>query len=205
VKLWACLAALPLASVVEADRLIQAPTGKKIPLGVFRIEHVLASDIDGRYETYVGMGLTREFDAELTLDRDFGKLRDASANFAYNYVDPIADTNPGLSAGVQDAFDRTKSGRRFFLAATFRSSVSGYELFNTPMETSLGLTIGSRWAMMPMVAVWLPMNSRFRLLLEAEGGRVRMGFELTTIRSLTFRWVQLDRQSYWVVGTTQRL
>lgn len=182
--------AVALPAFACADHLIAIPVGKKVPFGTLRYETFLDKRDPNSFENRLDLGLNTLFDASLRLIHQPGTKEAATVDLAYNYVAPIVDITPGLSAGVLDAANRTADGRRGFGAITFRSSKSSDGVSFLASETTLGFTAGRHGA--PFVGVMIPYSESFRLLAEHDGWHLNAGVEVRPIQNTAFRWVVRD-------------
>lgn len=164
------------SAVARADKLITIPTGSKITLNTIKFEGLLEQSRNRNSRYYIGTGLTDAIDAHITGEVFDGRRMRTSLDFSYNYIPPIIGIGPGISVGVQDAFNVTRDGRRFFLAITtkegFADSVSGL----APAEFTFGGYFGAVNA--PFVGVALPFTDYVKFLAEFNGQRIHAGVEV---------------------------
>lgn len=202
VKFVVLAAALTLAAFGQADRLILAPTGKKIPLGVVRLDYLMDGADHSRDLTYVGLGLTTYFDAEIGFDRFHQTESRLVLNASFNLVDPVVNLTPGISFGVQDALRGSTRGRRFFGALTWRNGLDGQFNFDTPMEASFGVVFGDRNGF--VVGVMLPFAWFFRGLVEYDVKELTAGLEVRPMRAIAIRWLHRQHRTFWSLTLTHR-
>lgn len=188
---------LALCAWVHGDRLINIPTGKKLPFDEVRAEFVFGGK-PSHEQGYIGMGIGLQFDAELIYERFSPNPAFVSFNFAYNYVTPVTDLSPGVSVGVRDATNRTADGRAFYIAATFRIATDT----NAPAELTLGG--GTQSLRGFFVGAMLPLTERLRLLGEHDSLRWTAGFELRPFRGLFLRTLFRQDRTQFSVGYAVR-
>lgn len=189
----ALLAVATLAPVlVHAERLIFLPIGSKIPFRTARFEWLQATS--GRdYRGYLGFGVNRDFDAEILLDGNGSKTSNGSLSFSYNFISPIVDAMPGISVGVTDLLDRTRSGREYYIATTFAQGIEGAE-FADRFDITFGYQAGRRNGL--FVGVRLPFNSNFSFLTEFDGNKPTAALEYRVNSALALRLIGKERQCF---------
>jgi hypothetical protein len=192
-RIWMFLAAVLLAAMAQADRLIYIPTARKIPFRTIRYELRAEPRVQGEIEHYVGFGLTTSFELELRsqnlrLDRPEGTF-----DLTYNYLSPLTGLTPGFSVGIQDVLDRTDDGRKGFLAITFREGflAIGGEF---PADLTLGISY-VQGRVYPMVGASIPFSQSVRVLAEHDGFRISVGFEVKPSRPLALRLIVRDKNA----------
>jgi hypothetical protein len=195
----ALLLALPAASF--ADRQFFIPTGDKIRYRDFRLEYFADNSKSHNYLAYAGIGVTKDFEAELMLDKFNSSPSVASFSVAYNFINPITDAVPGISIGVQDVLNKTEFGRMGYLATTFRKSVDSPGL-SEHMDVTLGIGVGKKTT--PFVGVSLPLGSYLNALAEHDGTRITAGFELVPAKGLALRVAARERRTLFSVRYTAR-
>ncbi|MFI5385297.1 MAG: hypothetical protein ACHQ50_04165 [Fimbriimonadales bacterium] len=172
---------LGIASTALPDRLITIPLGRKITFDTFKIDGFAELSNLGTWDRFVGFGISPEFEVDYHGERiDSGPTRD-TLDLSYNYVTPIMNQSPGISVGVQDALNRMRGGRRFYVAATWRQAVDTIGTGNLPLEATLGVSQGSRT--LPLVGVSLPFSQDLRLLAEDDGVRIASGIEFRLFKN----------------------
>lgn len=186
------LAGVFLAGSAHADRLILSPTGKKVPFGTARIEHLFDQSVPGSHRSTLAIGLTDSIDAELTYE-EFGNGRIASFDASYNLLPPLTNLAPGISVGIRDGIGKSRDGRYYYAAATYRFGQTGRFSGDSPAEASLGFAFGDVTA--PFFGLSLPFRESFRLLAEFDTRRVSGGFEFRPHRDVWVRWIHRESQS----------
>lgn len=194
------LFALGLPAAAIADRLIVVPIATKLLYRMYRLE--VRTDGDDKTWTHIGVGLTREIEAEFQMERLSANRWVGTLDVAYNYMVPIVDTVPGVSIGMRDLFDRTEEGRFAYLAFTQRLGLDGEFNSHTPMEVTLGAKFGRRSS--PFVGVSIPFTWQFRGLAEHDGRFLRAGFEYRASTNFSLRWVTEERGPSWSLRWTAR-
>ncbi len=180
---------LCVASFAAGDRLITIPIGRKIPFDSLKLD----SFFDMRsWDRFVGFGVTADFDIDYHGEQiDHGPMRD-TFDFSYNYLAPIVDQSPGLSAGVQDLLNRTRNGRRFYVATTWRQASDTIGNGTLSLELTIGVAQGSRT--LPFVGVAIPFAESLRLLTEHDGYRLASGIEVRALRgALAAKIIERDQ------------
>jgi hypothetical protein len=197
VRTTLALIALGIASLAPADRLLNVPTGKKIPFETVRLDLETDFARGAGWRGYLGVGLGPSFDAAVRSEQMPGLPNRFAFDFSYNFVEPIVvDGPPGISVGVLDLLDEAQDGRRFFLSATYRT---GAEL-EIPIETTIGGYFGHRQGV--MVGVRFPLGDDFRFLIEHDGVRINSGFELRLGPDLALRLYARGQET--LVGLSSR-
>lgn len=170
-----------LAPACLADRLITIPIGRKIPFRSIKVDSFAELSSARSLDHWIGVGVTPEFELSYHRERIAdGPLRD-TFDVAYNYVTPLINQAPGISAGVQDVLNQTRDGRRFYLAVTWRQAADNIGMGNVPFEVTLGISQGDRT--LPFVGASLPLTESLRLLAESNGNRIASGLELRLFRN----------------------
>ncbi len=192
------LGLVSLAGWARAERLIEIPTGTKIPFGAVRFERVQPLGGGREGESLLGLGIGLSFDTELRLVDRGGGRQIGTFDFAYNYVTPFMGLTPGISFGVQDALSRSERGRRYFAALTYRDPAQaiGGEL---PLDLTLGFFYG-RDRSTPFIGVSMPFAEPMRLLMEHDGLELRAGVELRPLPGLRGRVIFSDRSVLTSLG-----
>lgn len=190
---WIVLAmGLGWATLASADRIVFVPTGSKLLLRMMRVEFL--TDLTRNRETNrfsLGYGLTKEIEAEFILDRIAPNARLGTMNLSYTYLGPIVDTSPGVSIGVQDVMDRTREGRLYYIAFTYRFGLDGRYNSGVPLELTLGGGFGDRGGL--FTGVVIPLTWQFRGFAEHDSRRITAGFEFRPIRGVGLRLMWRDR------------
>lgn len=192
---------MAVSAGASADRLVQIPTGKKLPLNSVRPELLWTADRPSRLQGFLGVSLTESIDAELLTDKEGADPAVASLTLSYNFVVPVVDLTPGISFGVVDAFDRTEFGRGGFLALTWRLGLIGDLVQETPAEFTIG-AVTNRGA---FVGLMLPLAQQIRLVAEHDGLRPTAGLELRPTRGVNVRWLFRERSTLFGLSAQVRL
>lgn len=193
---------LGVAAISFADRVITVPMGRKVPFRSFKIDTFYELSRARSFDRWVGIGISPEFEVAYRGERiNGGEVRD-SLDIAYNYVTPLTNQAPGISVGVQDVANRTRDGRRFYLAVTWRTAADNIGMGNVPFDVTLGLSQGDRT--LPFVGVSMPFTENFRGLAESNGNRIATGFELRLFRN-AFAGRLIIRDQDVMVGATLNL
>lgn len=187
---------LAVAAVSHGDRVIYVPTATKILNRHFRVEHLWEPTKSNRFDTMLGVGVTRDIEVEFVLNRFDQTASLGTFNASFQFVPPLVDTAPGLSLGVQDALDRTPDGRGYYFAFTYRLGLDGEYNSRTPLEISMGGMFGRRNGL--FVGVQLPFTWQFRGLVEHDTRRVTGGFEYRPLHGFAVR--ALWRQGQTLLG-----
>ncbi len=198
----AVLLALSLAGVASADRIFIVPTGSKILLNTIRAEYRYEPSRPTNYSAYLGMGLTKEIELELITDRFGPDAALGSFNFSYTFLNPIVDTSPGISFGVQDGLDRTEFGRMYYLALSYRMSQDGRYTEHAPVELTLGGGFGRRSGI--FVGLQVPFTWHFRGFVEHDTRRLTTGFEYRVFKGFAVRTMFRYGQTNWAFRYTYR-
>lgn len=193
---------LAMSGWTQADRLILAPTGKKIPYGTVRLEHLFDQAEREWYRTALAVGITSTIDAELTFESIEGRDKILSYDVSYNFLPPLTNFAPGFSVGLRDGTGKTAEGRYLYLASTFRFGQIGRYNSDTPSEVTLGFSVGDRTS--PFVGVLLPVRESLRLMAEFDTRRVTGGLEFRPHRDVWVRWIHREEQSLWSLTLVSR-
>lgn len=193
---------LVLACCAKADRLILIPTGNKLPFGKVRAEAIWSTRDRDHVQGFLGAGIGHSFDAELLYENISPNAQVGSFNFAYNYVVPVSDLTPGLSVGVRDALNKTRDGRSFYIASTFRIAPDGLYNENSPPELTIGFGTESLRGL--FVGASLPFTDHFRLLAEHDSFRITAGFEIEPLPGLALRALYRQDETLLSVGYAVR-
>lgn len=175
---------LAVAGVSRADWLFDIPMGRKIPVGTLKFEYRAETQSGGYNETRFGLGITKGFDATFRALGFAGDARVGAFDFAYTAVAPVPALTPGITFGVLDSTGRTRDGRRFYAAFTFREdfeSVDG----TLSSDITIGAFGGSNAS--AFAGFRIPLSRNFNFVAEHNGLRIATGFEwrflpLTTTR-----------------------
>lgn len=194
--------AVGLCSLSFADRIILAPNALKVRNQQARLEYDFELTRHRNARAYLGIGVTKEIEAEFILDRMETKPDLASLNLSYQFVPCIADAAPGISFGVQDLMDRTIERRMFYTAFTYRFGMDGQYNSNTPLELSLGFGVGRRNGV--FVGAMIPFTWQFRLLADHNIQGVSAGLEYFPLHNASVRWIFRDGQSQLGIRWTTR-
>ncbi len=173
-------------SLASADRLIDIPIARKVPLGEFRLEGQLEASRGRTQRYFLATGLTQNLDVELRTERLNRHSTTGTFDVGYNIQPPLVNLSPGISVGVQDALDITRDGRRGYLAVTFRDGLDT-SAQNAYVDTTLGIRVGRET--LPFVGVDLPLESRVHALFEHNGKRLAACIELKPMPMLNLRFI----------------
>lgn len=175
------LALTLVATTSFADRVITVPMGRKIPFGEFKFDAFQELSRARSFDRWLGVGVSPEIELAYHGERiNGGPVRD-TLDFSYTYISPLTNQSPGISAGVQDVANRTRDGRRIYVAVTWRTAADNIGSGNVPMDVTLGVAQGSRT--LPFVGVSLPFSDSLRLLVESNGNRIASGLDLRLFNS----------------------
>ncbi len=191
-----------LASVGFADRIILVPTGTKLLHKQVRIEFMGENRTENRYSTFLGVGLTKDIELELQLTRFDRDVSLGTFNLSYQFTPAIVDTAPGLAFGVQDAMDRTREGRMYYMSLTYRLGLDGEFNSRTPLELTCGGGFGRRSGV--FFGVMIPFTWSFRVLAEHDLRRFTSGIEYQPIHGLGLRAMFRDQETLFGVRFTKR-
>ena len=194
-RFWGCAVLLVFTTAAHADRLVNTPVARSLPVGTFRYETLYGSNQPGVREQFIAFSpvLGLEFEARnRERNNETGKF---TFDAAFNLIAPVATFSPGISIGVLDALGETIDGRRTYLAITFR------ELLDVG-ERSIGgdVTFGYQTGRLNtvFVGVNLPLSTRTRFIAEHNGARITAGFELRLNRMIAFKLY--SQESYVLSG-----
>ncbi len=152
---------------------------------------------------FVGVGLTTFIDAEVESNQLRDEKNYTQINLDFNLNAPIPGFAPGISFGVLDATDQSPDRRRAYMAISFQDNGGGGLLSgNATVETTIGVTVGPETKV--FVGASLPVNERFRLMIEDDGTRVNTGAEFRTGFGPYFRLVFREDQTLLSLGSTTR-
>lgn len=183
---WSILFCLGLFSTAMADRLIDIPTGRALPKGMLQFSNLEAFNQNGSRDRYLAFAPLPSFEFAVRQRMRPGESGDATLDFAYNLLPPVASVTPGISVGVLDALDETLDGQRTYLAMTFRELLEVGER-GAYGEVTLGVQFGS--INTGFFGASLPMSQNFRLLAEHNGYRISAGFEYQIAQAIRVRAV----------------
>jgi hypothetical protein len=184
--------AFALVAASRADRVITVPMGRKIPFGTFKIDTFLELSRARSFDRWIGVGVSPEIELAYHGERvNGGPVRD-TLDVSYNYVTPLTNQSPGISAGIQDVANRTRDGRQVYVAVTWRTAADEIGMGNVPLDVTLGIAQGDRTH--PFVGASMPLSESLRLLVESNGNRIASGIDLRLFKSaLAGRLVIRDR------------
>lgn len=198
------LALLALAATLApADRLIAAPSGRKVTLGTVKFDSVWEGDGEKCLQSYVSYGLTTSL--ELSLGGEYVERHNAlpTLDVAFTVTDPVVNYVPGIAIGVQDAFDNTYLRRRFYFAVSYDVGLTGRYNGDTPMQLTIGVGTGGHNG--AFVGVVIPWTRQFRLLAEHDATRITAGAEFRPADGVWLRMLARDRRAVWGLGWMARL
>lgn len=185
-----------------ADHLIRIPVGRKIPYLEARLEHLFDQTEPRRNRTRLDFGLTEAIEASLVVEDGWGRGRVESFDVSYNVLPPLTNIAPGLSVGVTDGIGKTRDGRSFYVAATYRIGLTGRYNGDVPLEVSHGYAVGDHDGY--FVGVTIPFRESFRLLAEHDGRRVNAALEFRPLKDVWVRWIHRPEQSLWSITLVKR-
>lgn len=178
--------ALGWAASAAADRIVFVPTGTKLLMRQARVEFMTNLTRNrSTHRTYVGLGVTKEIEAEFVLDRWAPNATLGTLNLGYTYIPPIVDTSPGLTIGVQDLMNRTPEGRLGYVAFTYRMGLDGQYNSGASLELTLGGGFGHRGGL--FTGVVLPWTWQFRSFAEHDSRAITAGFEFRPVAGAAIR------------------
>jgi len=184
-----------------ADRLLQIPTGRKIPFRSLRSELWFEPHQDGTTEYYAAAGLTNSIDFEIRTQRFRNQDVKQALDFSYQFVGPIPDLSPGISVGIQDALNQTSDGRRPYLAFTLRQTMSvldGDAYGDLTLGTFFGVKSGA------LIGFSLPVTQKFRLVVDHNGYRAAGGLEIAPFAGASVKLIARGDQTFLTLGYTRR-
>lgn len=168
------IAAAVAAATVGADRLITTPMGKKVPHNAAKLEFLTVPGRDTSFG-WIGLGLTNSIELELSGERFNNDRVIPGLNLSYNYLTPITDLAPGVSAGILDATDQTAERRAAYLAVTYY--FGNLDIFNQDTPTILTFGGWSRDGGGFFFNISIPLTNEFRLIGDHDGGTLTAGVE----------------------------
>ncbi len=192
---------LAMAATSQADRLITIPTARKLLFGAVRAETLVETGSARTWEGFLGLGIGKSFEAEIHTEHFPGKNTAIGFDLSYSYVAPILGYSPGIAAGVQDAFDSTRDGRRFWAATTYRKTfnVIGGTYF---ADLTIGGFVGKKTS--PFAGASIPVSRYVRVLAEHNGYRLSSGLEIRPKPEIAFRLVFRERDSLLGLNLTKK-
>lgn len=196
------LALISVPLVATADRIVLAPTATKLLHRQARIEFMGEWSKANRHDAFLGVGVTKDIEVEFQLNRFDHRASLGTFSFSYLFTPAIVDTAPGLALGVQDAMDRTREGRMYYVAFTYRSGLDGDFNSKTPLELTMGAGFGRRHGM--FAGVMLPFTWSFRGFAEHDLRRFTCGFEYQPLHGLGVRAVWRESETLFGVRFTKR-
>lgn len=194
------LALLP--AICLADRVVTVPAGKKIQMGLARVEAMFELSGPKSSRWYLGAGLTEHLEIELQRDRLDQERTFDTFDVSWNQSAPIVDLAPGISFGVLDVLGKTPDGRRAFGAVTFRVGLEGETVNDVPLEVTIGAQTQRRHAI--FVGAVVPFSSKFKLLAEHDGERITFGPEVRPSPVFALRLVIREGRPLGSVSLTKR-
>lgn len=197
------LALVCAMSCAFADRLIFIPTAVKLRYGAVRPQLYFSGEKGRDIRGFLGLGIAKALDAEITYDRLSGPSTVASLNLAYYYIVPVTDITPGISVGVQDLLDKTPDRRSFYLAVTYRLGQVGDYNSDIPAELTLGGGLG-RYRRGAFVGFMLPFADQLRLLGEYNSTKITAGFEVRPVRGLSIGALFQSDRTMWSLGYSMK-
>lgn len=181
------LLAVPLFS--HADRLIFTPLGQKIPHNKAKLEFLSVPSRDVAFG-WVGVGVTNQFELELSGESYDSDKIDFGVNLSFNYISPIVDISPGISLGFQDITNNTADGRSAYLAVTYHFGNIGEFNQNEPTIFTLGLS--SRDQGFAFFNFALPLSEQFRIVGEHDSFRITAGLEVRPFEDASLKFLFRD-------------
>ncbi len=174
-----------------ADRLIDIPIARKVPVGEFRLDAQLEASRIRSDRFFLATGINQNFDIEFRTERTSPGARVGTFDVGYNLQPPITDLAPGMSIGVQDALDLTKEGRRAYAVVTYRQGVAD-DSVNSFIDTSIGIRFGRHT--FPFIGIDLPIAGQLHGLVEHNGERISAGLEARILPTfkVRFLWQEHD-------------
>lgn len=180
-----------------ADRLIVIPTGKKLPLGTFRVETLVGPGDSGAGAWSIGTAFNKFFDGQIAWEGQSGPNDNISLDLGFNLVDPVIGFAPGLSLGVRDLTGESRDGRMLYVALTHYEGLSGTHNSDVPLEFTVGLSTGDRTGV--FVGLVVPFTRWTRFISEYDTRRLTQGFQFTPTQALDVRWLHRPGESFWTV------
>lgn len=185
-KSFISLVVLLAACVAGADRLITTPMGKKVPEKATKIELLSIPSRDTAFG-WLGYGLTNSIEIEFYGESFDSDRITPGLNLSYNYISPIVDIAPGISAGILDVADRTRSRRAAYLAITYY--FGNLDVFNQDTPTILTAGAWSRDGGGFFFNVSVPLTNEIRLIGEHDGGTLTGGIEFKPFAEGSFKYL----------------
>jgi hypothetical protein len=186
------LLVLGLSAACHADRLITIPTARKLLYRSVRAETFIETGSGRTWEGFLGIGIGKSFEAEIHTERFPGKDTRTAFDLTYNHVAPILGYVPGLAAGVQDVFDSSRDGRRFWAATTYRKAFKSLDGVYFA-DLTVGGFVGKKTS--PFAGVSVPISRYVRVLAEHNGYRLSSGLEIRPKPQFALRLVFRERDS----------
>lgn len=184
-----CLLVIPCLG--SADRLVTVPMSLKVPRGQFRVGS-LTDFGDRRSEFWLGLGLSRALECELSWGEPGGRRSRLTGSVAYQVVPSMEDTSPGLAVGIQDFAGSTRRGRTVYAAITYKMSNTGLQNDGTSTDLTLGLWSYDRGLV--YVGTKLPLSDSFWLIGEHDGLDLNWGAHLAVGSGSSVRFLFMKGQ-----------
>jgi hypothetical protein len=146
--------------------------------------------------------VTKDIEVEFQLNRFDQRVSLGTFNASYLFSPAIVDTAPGLALGVQDAMDRTREGRMYYIALTYRLGLDGDYNSKTPLELTMGAGFGRRHGM--FVGVQIPFRWSFRGFAEYDLRRFTSGLEYRPWHHLALRAMFRDNETLFGARVSYR-
>lgn len=202
-RIWAvCLGGFVVSACAHADRIINVPTARNLPLGTVKFEYLNLANGTPSTSRYLAFTPIKGVEFELHNHTGAGQNGNLTTNFGYNFIAPVSSVSPGISVGVMDALNETAFGSRGYFALSFRELLNVGET-GAHGEVTLGIQFGRKNS--GFVGASIPFSKSFRLLADHNGYVLAAGLELQVHDWIKLRALTQESALYFGLAVSKRL
>lgn len=176
--------AASLSLAAHADRIVNIPTGKKIPKGTVRAEFLTTPGKDFTFGWF-SYAPDKFFEIEYVGENLNKSSLSNSFNLQYTYIVPITDLSPGISFGILDGLDETSTRRTLYTAITYRLGNDGPN--NQDYGTDLTFGFWTKKEGIFFIGAEIPFSKQIWLVGEHDSVRATAGLDLRLFDNAGFR------------------
>ena len=183
---------------LSADTIYFQPTGYTLQPGEWKITYLLKGD--AKKETLISLqsALVPFVDVLVFRENFNAGSADFGFNIQYSVSQPFPDYAPGIAVGVLDAFNKTQSGRSFFIAITWQNNIFSEWAVKERSTFTIGAGTGKQERNL-FVNVKLPLYKYLSFITELDSKGVLAGLEVNWTKDFATQMIFIKGEPHFGV------